>query len=98
MHENISVKYVPSTGGKHWEQLIWNFTAASKSNKKVKHHKDIFDACAFLQSKSLASCKYQHVVTSEKGLVHNINNLDLMIYAADCYFFQKNMKTCVFKL
>ena len=44
VYGNIYVQYVPKTGGKHLQKLIWNLAASSDI-----HDKDIFDACNFLK-------------------------------------------------
>ena len=42
--------------------------------------------------------KFKGVIISEKGFVHNRNDLDLIISASNYYYFWSNMKTCILKL
>ena len=43
-------------------------------------------------------CKFKYVITSEKGLSRARNYLDLIIYASNYYFFQKDRQSCILNI
>ena len=40
-------------------------------------------------------CKFKYLIISEKGLVHSIIHLDLIVLAYSYYLFVTNMHNCI---